>query len=281
MTGEQQSRRRVLKRGLALATAGIAGCSSLGPVGGVGGSGPIQGTSVSGASLVVDLREDHEVTKLNLIGPSGSRFRSTDVATGATSAELGLFDYRRGWHYTPGEHSLVAIADGDEVASKTLSLEPTLKITDIEPYSGGRPTPSNRANLLVTVENTGTGPTWVYYVGYENALNRDANHIPTNNYAKTVPLQNLDKPESKNDVILEPGSDSELLGMDSPFLLTNEDQCDNQRVELSILVLSGIGSNAEKQLRATLTGERISANFASTCSDISVNRVERTSEKDE
>ncbi|WP_436932437.1 twin-arginine translocation signal domain-containing protein [Halosimplex halobium] len=278
---EKRSRRQLLKGGIAVATAGVAGCSSLGPVGNVASTATIQETSISGSALAVEFKEDHDVTKLNLIGPSGSLFRSTEVATGATSAELGLFDYRRGWHYTPGEHSLVAISDDEEVASKTFPLEPQLEITEVQPYSGGRPTPSNRANLLVTVENTGTGPTWVYYVGYEDALDRDANHIPTNDYAKTVPLQNLEKPESKEDVLLEPGVSSELLGTDSPFLLANEDHCDSYTVELSVLVLSGIGTNARERLRATLTGEQISANFASTCSEISVKPLKKPSENNE
>jgi hypothetical protein len=281
MTDKRRSRRRFIQSGLAMAAAGVAGCSSLGPAGGVGRTSPIQETSVSGASLVVDLTENHEVTKLNLVGPSGSLFRSTSVATGTTTAEIGLFDYRRGWHYTPGEHSLVAIADGEKNASKTVPLKPKLEISDVEPYTGGRPTPSNRANLLVTVKNTGTGPTWVYYVGYENALDQDANHIPANDYVKTVPLQNLDEPESREDVILEPGKSSKLLGTDSPFILADEDHCNNLTVELSVLVLSGIGTNLRKQLRATLAGEQISANFARTCSDISIDLSEQTFEDDE
>ncbi|ELZ20860.1 hypothetical protein C475_19713 [Halosimplex carlsbadense 2-9-1] len=281
MTGERRSRRRFLQRTLALTAAGVAGCSSLGPGGGVGGTSPIQETSGSGASLVVELSEGHSVTKLNLVGPSGSLFRSTSVATGTTTAEIDLFNYSQGWHYTPGEHSLVAISDEEEVASKTIPLEPDLEITNVEPYTGGRPTPSNRANLLVSVENTGTGPTWVYYVGYENALDRDANHIPTNDYAKTVPLQNLEKPEAKNDVILEPGESSELRGTDSPFLLTEGYHCNNQKVQLSVLVLSGIGTNVRERLSATLAGEEFSANFASTCSDISIALLEDSSEKND
>jgi hypothetical protein len=270
MTGGERSRRRFLKGGLALTAAGLAGCSGGGSTGTDTPDSIFRDTSVSGNSLRVTLREDHEISTVNLIGPDGSVFQSAQVATGATTVELGLFDYRRGWHYTPGEHTLVAVEDGEEVESTTIPLTPELEITNVEPYTGGRPTPSNRANLLVTVENTGTGPTWVYYVGYENALDRDANHIPTNDYAKTVPLLNLEEPESKDEILLEPGNSVEVLGVDAPFLLTRDDHCNMLQVEMTVIVASGIGENGRERIEATLSGEQIKANFAGTCSDISV-----------
>jgi len=271
MTSERRSRRRFLRHGLAVAAAGVAGCSSLGPAGGVGETATIRETSVSGASLVVDLKEDHDVTKLNLVGPSGSLFRSTSVATGTNSAEIQLFDYSRGWQYSPGEHSLVAVNDEDEeITSTTVPLEPEIEITDVEQYTSGRPTPSNRGNLLVTVENKGTGPTWVYYVGYENALHPPANRIPTNDYAKTSPLLNLDRPESKSETILEPDDTTQLLGTNSPLLLSSEDDCTDLSVDLTVIVASGVGKNGQKDIQVTLSGEPIRANFRGTCDEIEI-----------
>jgi len=270
MMGPNRSRRQFLKGGLALTAAGLAGCSGGGSAGTATPDPLFRDTSVSGNSLRVTLREDHEISKVNLIGPSGSIFQSAQIATGATTVELGLFDYRRGWHYTPGDHILVGVEGGEEVESTTIPLTPELEIANVEPYTGGRPIPSNRANLVVTVENTGTGPTWVYYVGYENALDRDANHIPTNDYAKTVPLLNLEEPESKGDILLDPGHSVGLLGVDAPFLLTQDDHCDELQVDMTVIVASGIGENGRKEIEATLAGEQIKANFAGTCSDISI-----------
>ncbi|MFB6177033.1 MAG: hypothetical protein ABEI99_07830, partial [Halobaculum sp.] len=54
-----------------------------------------------------------------------------------------LFDYERGWQYTPGTHTLVATDGEDELSSTTVELQPELEITNVERYTGGRPTPSN------------------------------------------------------------------------------------------------------------------------------------------
>ncbi|QPV61552.1 twin-arginine translocation signal domain-containing protein [Halosimplex litoreum] len=270
MTGTERSRRRFLKGGLAVAAAGLAGCSGGNSAGTATPESVFRDTSVSGNSLRVTLREDHDVSTVNLIDSSGSIFQSSQVATGATTVELGLFDYRRGWHYTPGEHTLVAVEDGEEVGSTTIPLTPELEITNVEPYTGGRPTPSNRANLLVTVENTGTGPTWVYYVGYENAPRSAANRIPTTDYARSTPLLNLEKPQSADDVILQPGDSTVFRGIRSPLLLSKDDHCNGLEVNLTAIVSTGIGENGQRELRAVLDGEPVRANFRGTCSDIQI-----------
>ncbi|WP_436927661.1 hypothetical protein [Halosimplex amylolyticum] len=267
MTDENPSRRQFLRGGLALSTVGIAGCAKLGPIGSTGSS-VITGTSISGSTLVVELEDDHEVSKVNLIDSSGSSFKSAQVTTGATKVSIELFDLSRDWSYQPGKHSIVAVADSEEVGSTTINLQPELEIKDIEQYTDGRPTPSNRANLLVTVENVGTGPTWVYHVGYENALHSPANRIPTNQYARTSPLLNLDKPESTEELVLDPEDSVTLLGTDSPLLLSEDDHCNNLQVEMSVIVSAGIGENARKEVQAILGGEPERANFRGTCSDI-------------
>jgi len=271
MTGERHSRRHVLQRGIGLAAVGVAGCSSLNPVDGTGRATTIQETSVSGDSLIVDLHEEHEVTKLNLIGPSGSIFRSTPVAEGTTTAEIGLFDYDQGWHYTSGEHSLAAVSEeGQEIESRIVPLEPELELTNVEQYTGGRPTPSNRGNLLVTVENKGTGPTWIFNMGYEDAPNPPANNVRTNEYVRMNPGLNLQKPKAEKDTILSPGDSAAFLGTRSPFLLSEDGHCDNMAIDLTVIIFSGVGDNQRERLHATLNGELLEANFRGTCGDIQV-----------
>ncbi|QLH81296.1 twin-arginine translocation signal domain-containing protein [Halosimplex pelagicum] len=272
MTGEKGSRRRFLKGGLALTAAGLAGCSGDGSTGTETKTpeSVFEETSISGATLEVTLREDHEISTVNLIDPSGSVFQSAQVAAGATTVGLGLFDYRRGWHYTPGDHTLVAVKEGEEIASMTVPLVPDLEITDVTPYTDGRPTPSNRANLLVTVENTGTGPTWIYYVGYENAPHSAANRIPTTDYARSTPLLNFEKPQSEDEVILQPGNSTILRGIRSPLLLSKDDHCNGLEVNLTVIVPTGVGENGQRELRAVLDGDPVRANFRGTCSDIQI-----------
>jgi hypothetical protein len=271
MTGKRVSRRQLLKAGLVASATGLAGCSGTGTAGSRTPSNPVfEETSVSGSDLVVKLQKDRDVDTVNLIGPAGKLFDSVGIEAGVTAVEFGLFDLDRGWHYEPGKHSLVAVRNGEQIASWNLDLTPDLEIVDVQQYTGGRPTPSNRANLLVSVENTGTGPTWVYYVGYENSLDRDANHIPTNSYAKTSPMLNLEKPEQRSDVILQPDASVDLLGNHSPFLLSKEDRCDGHPFDMEVIVLAGGGEDARKQFRATLSGDPVKANFRATCSEIRV-----------
>jgi len=273
MTDDRVSRRRVLKGSVAFTATGLAGCLG-------GSSGPlsnpiIQETAVSGRSLVVTLQSDHSVSTLNVIGPSGSQFRSASVATGATSVEVPLFDYQRGWYYEPGEHELVAVSDDEEVASTTVELEPELTVTDVQQYTEGRSTTTNRANLLVTVENTGTGPTWVYHVGYRDALYPSANNIPTNEYARSNPLQNLEEPESASEVVLAPDESTELVGMQPPLLLPSEAECGDLTVDMTVIVSSGVGPNGQEPVQATLGGE-LYGGFPETCRDIQIDSLEGT-----
>jgi len=271
MTDQRVPRRQFLKAGLAAGVVGLAGCSDSGTSGGQTPTNSVfEETSTSGSDLLVRLKQGHDANKINLIDPTGKIFTSAGIEAGVSTVEFKLFDLDRGWHYEPGEHSLVAIKNGEEIASWNLDLTPDLNIIDVQQYRGGRPTPSNRANLLVTVENTGTAPTWVYYVGYENSLDRDANHIPTNNYARTSPMLNLEKPEQKSDVILQPGGSVDLLGNHSPFLLSREDHCNELTLKMEVVVSAGGGEDARQQLQATLSGNPVNANFRATCSEISV-----------
>ena len=274
MTDDRVSRRRVLKGSVAFTATGLAGCLG-------GSSGPlsnpiIQETAVSGRSLVVTLQSDHSVSTLNVIGPSGSQFRSASVATGATSVEVPLFDYRRGWYYEPGEYELVAVSDGEEVASTTVELVPDLQVTDVQQYTEGRPTPSNRANLRVTVENMGTGPTWVYYVGYPGAPYSPATNVPTDEAARTGPLLHLEQPQSVSEVIVAPGESTTVIGRRSPLLLSSDDECGGLTVEMTTIVATGVGPNARQNIRATLNGEPLRANFRGTCHDIVIDVPEGT-----
>ncbi|WP_436909054.1 twin-arginine translocation signal domain-containing protein [Halosimplex marinum] len=273
MTGEQYSRRRFLKSGLAVTVAGLAGCSGTGATGTATPESIFQETSVLRNSLRVTLREDHDVSKVNLIAPDGSEFHSTGVETGVTTVKFNLFDFYPGQHYSPGEYELIAVRDGKELSSTSLNLQPDLRLTSIEQYSGGTDSPQNRANLLVTVENVGTAPTWVYYLGYSGTPN--ATHTPQEGHPKDSPLKALEMPKSKEETILAPSETQSFLGRWPPFQFSGEEHCREMTIEFGLTVYSGIGDNLTRQHRATLSGEKIQELYRETCSEISIETTEK------
>ncbi len=280
MTGERVSRRRFLTAGLAAGVAGLAGCSGGGTAGTRTPSNPVfEATSISGSDLVVTLQEGHDVDKVNLITPDGSAFRSSTVAAGATTAQFSLFQHRVRSHYTPGEHTLVAIVEGEEFASVSLELVPKIEIIDVEPYTGGRETLSNRGNLLVTAKNTGTGPTWIYFLGYEDAPNSSASIFPSTEYAQTTPHHNFRQPETEHEFIVEPGQSRILLGRQPP-LNPGRSLCDGRTVEFSAVVLTGVGDDVRQPLRATIGTEQSTVNSQDICSEIEIELLDERGSTD-
>jgi len=269
MTGEQSTRRRFLASSLALAGSCVAGCLNQGTAGGgLGSPSVISETPISGRNLAVTLADDHEVSKLNLIGPDGSAFKSTAVQAGATQVEIELFSLRRGWHYTPGKHELVAIRDEEEIASKKIKLEPDLTIVDVSQYLGGEDDPQNRANVVVTVENRGTAPTWVYYLAFDETPR--ATQDPRDGHPTTSPLQALELPRTKRETVIASGDSQKFLSKWPPFRFTGEQHCRDMTIDFTLTIYTGIGDNKSQRCRATLSGERIQELHKETCSDISI-----------
>jgi hypothetical protein len=168
--------------------AALAGCANRSSDGATGSSepsvsetagGPFAGVSFDGGELVVALAPGHGLSGANLIAPDGTIFEQAAVATGVRTVRITILDpqpddggYR---HYTPGVHELVGVdAEGGAVGSISVPMQPEIAITGIEQYRSGDQ-PSDLGSLVVTVENTGTAPTWVYDITYRDAPNFAAN----------------------------------------------------------------------------------------------------------
>ena len=120
------SRRQVLGGLGAISLSGLAGCARNSPSGEsqptTAGESVIRGTSFEGMDLVVELRDGHDVSRLNLIAPDGTLFSGAEVATGVRTVRLPILSIEAGGaskHYTPGTHELVA-AIGDETRSHSI-----------------------------------------------------------------------------------------------------------------------------------------------------------------
>ena len=251
------SRRRLLAWSGTALLSGVAGCSETNNPG--GGTESPTGTSSSpadsvfeaveftGPNLVTTLAEDHDVDRLNLIAPDGSTFEQTTIAEGATQVEMQIV-FKTGGTYSAGEYDLVAVG-GESSESMTVELQPEIQVVDVKPefdeddgYSSGR--------LFVTVENVGTGPTWVYNIGFQNAPYRNAPQV-IDGVADTT----FEQPEDSDKEFLSPEAQRIFLKRRGVLVVDDNDDvsCEGDTAELTVVVQTPHG-DIEQPIRAQLSG---------------------------
>ena len=268
------SRRQVLGSIGAVSLSGLAGCAWSSPPDEsqptTSGESVIRGTSFEGMDLVVELRDGHDVSRLNLIAPDGTLFSGAEVATGVRTVRLPILSIEAGGaskHYTPGTHELVAVV-GDETRSHSIDLRPDLAITDIRQYREG--SGGDYGKLIVTVENTGSAPTWIYSIVYEDAPNYEANV----ELWETPSIPVLTSPEDQKESIVYPSESQEYVSQSTPILFDDESQqkCNEEEIEMTIVVGVATTSSLQKQVVVRADGELVSAGVLGryTCNRIRV-----------
>lgn len=253
------SRRCLIAWSTTALLSGVAGCSgtnnpSNGTESSTGSPSPpadsvFQGIEFSGPNLVVSLAEDHDVDRLNLIASDGSTFEQATVAEGASQVEMQIVS-KTGGTYSAGEYDLVAVI-GESSESMTVELQPELQVVEVEPevdeddsYSSGR--------LFVTVENVGTGPTWVYNIGFRNAPYRNApDVIEGDDVADTT----FEQPEDPDKEFLRPETERTFLKRRGVLVIDDNDDvsCEGDTAELTVVVQTPHG-DIEQPIRAQLSG---------------------------
>ena len=158
------SRRTVLGSILAGASAGLAGCAGISGT----GSDVITSIDVDGTDLVLTVEPD-TIDAVNIIAPSGELFRDRSIASGASQRRIPI-----GISYSPGEYEIIALSDGERVATSTVTLEPELELTELrlgrdhpELMYDGASDSSINSEAILSVSNHGTGPTAVTALLFE------------------------------------------------------------------------------------------------------------------
>ncbi|WP_147452888.1 hypothetical protein [Haloplanus aerogenes] len=231
----------------------------------------VQRIAYESAEMVVTLREAHDVSQLNLIAPDGSLFAQTPVATGATSARIQILDIKPGIggyeHYEPGRYELVAIQESGS-QSITLELRPNVQIVDIRQYLEGEKA-VDLGNLVITVENIGTAPTWIYDITYREAPNTAVNRP----LVEGAGVPQITVPKSAENLILAPHQKRRYVGSTSPLLLANQKRQNcNESVSMDVIVGVAAGAPLQERIVVMFGGEAHSAGLLGeyVCSDISV-----------
>ena len=280
------TRRACLRAGGAVGLAALAGCAnrpsdgsnrSGEPSGSKIAGGPFADLSFDGGELVVALASEHGLSGVNFIAPDGTIFEQVAVATGVQTVRIPILDsqpdgggYR---HYTPGVHELVGVnTEGSEVGSVSVPMQPEIELAGVEQYRSGDRS-SNLGSLVVTIENTGTAPTWVYDITYRDAPNFAANVDLRDNpgiaLVRTLP--------DDAGIICPPTAERTYVDVTPPLAIPDEGRM-SCTGEFAFSVILGIATRqvVEGRIEATLAGDLTEIGLTSpyVCSRIEIDWTE-------
>lgn len=275
------SRRRLLAGSVGLAGAVLAGCLG-GSDGGTSNNStsaesvsipddsPVADVEVTATHVVVSLESDNEVSRLNLIAPDGTAFARRTVTAGATTVRIPIIETGRSGflneHYQPGVYELVLIS-GNDSDRIPISLEPEIRIQAIEPaYDGTESLPTG--NIEITLENVGSGPTWVYQLAYDGAPNMFAN----SGLGQDRRWPFLNSPTDIEEVILKSGETKAYVGEGRPLSFENieGETCPSDVFEFRMMVGRGFGDPLSIDLRVIPSGELVHRRGHALCTDVSI-----------
>lgn len=297
--GGRLSRRHVLSTGGTALVVGLAGCFD---GGGTGTSSPtgnmtpppgsvfeefsfeVRGDKFAAATdLVVRLQSDHQLDTVNLIGPDGSLFASSTVATGARTVRLEVLAVRTMSsysHYSVGEHTLVGAREGEEQTALPIDLRPVLDVTAIVPHK--EEVGNERqffGNVAVTIKNRGTAPTWIYQLDFPDAPNASPEQSDGPAHLEII------QPATVTEMILAPEDRREFVPLNKqPFQFrqaddtTSEQLCDGQTVVTPTVVYTPVGM-VSQTVEARFAGEashRFAVDEKYVCTETTFELVEET-----
>jgi hypothetical protein len=240
------------------------------------GGGVFEDISFDGGSMVVRLREGHDVSQVNLIAPDGTSFAQATVPTGATTVRMKLLAIRQGsyLHYSLGPHKLVAVTDTDAI-SVDLDLKPDLEITEVsQPRSIAGSDDYGRLELRIG--NTGTAPTWIYDITYQGAPNFSAD----TELSSQPGIPRLHDLETPDETIIPPGAIKSYIGAKVPLAFPGDDPtgCSLEEHRFSIRVGVASGDVLLRDVQASVSGEREPVGIVGeyVCTDVSIGLVDES-----
>ncbi|AXR76141.1 hypothetical protein AArc1_4024 (plasmid) [Natrarchaeobaculum sulfurireducens] len=129
---------------------------------------------VEGTELVLEFTEDSSVDQVNVIDPNGEAFAEQSIAAGVDRETIEI-----GTEYEPGEYDVVALENGDEQTTQSVTVEPDVRITDLrlgrnhpdEMFEGASDR-EIRSEAILTLENHGTGPEAAIRLAFDGEIPR-------------------------------------------------------------------------------------------------------------
>ena len=276
VTMRQSSRRAFLSAATGCGLA-LSGCSTLSQSTSppTDSAAPITALDVTSEAIAVELGPDADVSELSLIGPDGEAVTSKTVTAGETRVTVPILDVSPGTaeyeHYTPGDHELVAIVNGEEF-SQSLSLEPDIELVAVEQYRDGSSV-QDYGRIMISLENHGSGPTWAYDITFDRAPNYSANTELTEN----IGLPYTETLSDEISVLIPPNDTRRYISQFAPLILPEgEYDCDREVANFSMSVGIATGTVIDTSLSASLDGAKETADISGgvVCDQVTVAQQE-------
>ncbi|WP_435320284.1 hypothetical protein [Haloarchaeobius sp. TZWSO28] len=233
-----------------------------------------------GMDLVVGLHPDAAVSKLNVISPDGTAFASKTVTRGATTVRIPILDADTGFnepkHYTPGLHELVVKTD-ESTERISVSLEPDIQLVDVRVNSDATNI-EDRGKLEFTVENVGTGPTWVFDITYEDAPDSWVN-VPLSDYPGRAKFE---QPTNPTELVVGPSERRSYLDDSNPLRFPGQEYsgCDLGTFDIRAIIGVADGDVIEVDLKSRISGNEINrdmyAHYGCDESTVEITKIRRS-----
>ncbi|WP_157525840.1 hypothetical protein [Halorientalis sp. IM1011] len=219
------------------------------------GSDLIDDIRFDAQDLVVELTAGHDVSTVNLIAPDGTLYAEESVSSDVSTLHIKIIEVDPGLgryqHYTPGEYEL-HLDHGNSSENVPIKLSPDIQISSIEQaQSKDR---SNLGQIEVTVENTGTAPTWVHDISFSDSPNFAADGDIKENPG-IIPFGS----DSIEELIVPPKSTQTYTSPTAPLVFqeTARSGCEGTSVEFTVKIGIATQDVISQQLIATPSGEQI------------------------
>jgi hypothetical protein len=266
MTRIQSPRRTVLGTIAGTLTA-LAGCiGGENPISSQSQSKAIREVSTGGTSLEIILRSSANVDAISVIAPSGSEFKTKQVATGATRVTVEI-----GSEYEVGTYRVVATRSGNEVGNTSVEIQPEVKIREIivgekSEQDPPKNLPYAEEQALIILENTGSGADSAENLSITGGV---PNPTEPEKKRKSGIYDSSDEYGAVDRVTVPAGSQVRLWSTTKPFLFTGDGvECEKDEQEHSATVELDFGNSGKisQQIDVKYSGSEGSEDCAVTIS---------------
>ena len=255
-TTPSTTRRSVLTT-IAAGSLAVAGCTDSASTGSPG-AGDISRVDVAGTELVVKYDAETSATGLVVIAPSGEAFAERQLTPGASQETIPI-----GTAYPPGTYTVQLVAEESVVAAVEQSLRPDVVIRELklaqnypdEMFDGAGDF-TITSEVIVTVENVGTGPEELTKLRFEGDVLR-----PTPDNLSGSGIMAVDRPERYTDPTVNPRETHTLYSGTFPFGPNSDvvgctPEGTSGQFTVSLMGNAG-GELAEQEFNVTYQGEEL------------------------
>ncbi|MBX0326037.1 twin-arginine translocation signal domain-containing protein [Halomicroarcula sp. F13] len=273
-TAVKPSRRQFLRTAAIGAVLGLAGCLSAGSE--TGEATPtaereaIEDISFEGEHLVLTATEEFRGTELHVVDPTETVWAKTETEPTTGKARIRLLDVDgvgEDNHYSPGMFRFVFEPRGEDPHTERVDLVPDISVVGVEQFQEEIPLGFGR--IAIEFQNSGTGPTWVSDITYEEAPNYAANDdLSENTYPALYGIEDV------TEAIIYPESTEIFLSRRVPlrFLTESDHDCSPSEFSMTLIASTPNANPLRYRIEGSKGGkpESVSLIDAYVCSDVQV-----------